>query len=112
MMDYFYCIESPTRARPFQCFKSYSFSLKNKKQKTKQGALGNSHYWHNNHQFPSVTLSRAVVESALKNAGCLVVDWRELARCCSPQDKPADHSAVFYCLARKNTIQTTTTTAK
>nr|CAH0104331.1 unnamed protein product [Daphnia galeata] len=77
-----------------------------------QGALGNSHYWHNNHQFPSVTLSRAVVESAIKNAGCLVVDWRELARCCSPQDKPADHSAVFYCLARKNPIQTTTTTTK
>ncbi|XP_046639230.1 nicotinamide N-methyltransferase-like [Daphnia pulicaria] len=69
-----------------------------------QGALGNSHYWHNNHQFPSVTLSRAVVESAVKKAGCLLVDWRELARCCPLQNKPADHSAVFYCLARKNQI--------
>ena len=39
MMDYFYCIESPTRARPFQCFKSYSFSLKKQKTKNKTGSL-------------------------------------------------------------------------
>ncbi|KAK4007523.1 hypothetical protein OUZ56_012680 [Daphnia magna] len=66
-----------------------------------QGALGNSHYWHNNHEFPSVVLNRAIVESALADAGCQTVEWKELARCCPQQEKPADHSAVFYCLARK-----------
>ncbi|XP_057375410.1 nicotinamide N-methyltransferase-like [Daphnia carinata] len=66
-----------------------------------QGALENSHYWHNNQEFPSVVLNRAIVESSLTDAGCQAVDWKELARCCPQQEKPADHSAVFYCLARK-----------
>ncbi len=76
-------------------------SLSLLRQNINKGALGNSHYWHNNHQFPSVPLSRVMVESALAGAGCAPVDWKEMARCCPPQDKPADHSAVFYCLARK-----------
>lgn len=66
-----------------------------------QGALENSHYWLNNSKFPSVSLNRSLVEAALKEAGCKVLEWKELERCCPVEDKPADHSAVFYCLSTK-----------
>jgi len=67
-----------------------------------QGALGNTHYMLSNGQrFPSLCLNRKDVESALASAGCILVSWKELARRCPPQDKPADHSAIFFCLARK-----------
>jgi len=71
-----------------------------------KGALGNTHYMLSNGQrFPSLSLCRKDIESALASAGCQLVNWKELPRCCAPEDKPADHSGVFFCLAQKISLE-------
>ncbi len=77
------------------------YELKKESSSIFKGALGNSHYWHNGQKFPSLSLDRNMVEGSLKAAGCRILEWKELERCCPVEDKPADHSAVFYCLALK-----------
>ncbi|KAF2365223.1 Methyltransferase NNMT/PNMT/TEMT, partial [Trinorchestia longiramus] len=65
------------------------------------GALDNTHYVLGSKNFPSVALSEAIVGRAIALCHLTLVLYRSLPRTTHPDQKPADHSGVFFAVAMK-----------
>ena len=66
------------------------------------GALGESHYYIGGTRFPAISLSREILEEAIRSQPYLdLVYWREMARVSDKLTKPTGHSAVYFLCARK-----------
>ena len=66
-----------------------------------QGALGNTFYWLGDVRFPSVPLSRSFLEESLTEASLFLIEWQEMQRKCSHEEKSTDHTGVFFLVAKK-----------
>ena len=67
-----------------------------------QGGLEGEYYFIDKRKIPRIKLTREMMESALENAGCRIVDWQELPRNLRPAELPIDYRAMFFCAAKKN----------
>ena len=66
------------------------------------GALGESHYYIGGDRFPAISLSREILEEAIRSQADLdLVYWREMERVTDKLTKPTGHSGVYFLCARK-----------
>ena len=66
------------------------------------GALGESHYYVGEARFPAISLSREILEEAVRSTADLeLVSWRQRQRLSDKLTKPTGHSAVYFLCARK-----------
>ncbi|XP_018024753.1 nicotinamide N-methyltransferase-like [Hyalella azteca] len=69
------------------------------------GALDNTHYVLGTSDYPSVALSEDTVRGAIDDCRLQCLEFKTLPRTTDPKTKPADHSGVFFVVARKVTHQ-------
>ena len=66
------------------------------------GALGESHYYIGGTRFPAISLSREILEEAIRSQADMdLVYWRQMARVSDKLTKPTGHSGVYFLCARK-----------
>ena len=66
------------------------------------GALGESHYYVGGARFPAISLSREILEDAVRSQTDLeLLSWRQMERLSDKMTKPTGHSGVYYLCARK-----------